>query len=454
MEIKGKNILVMGLGVSGTSTIKALDKLGAKIYLSESKSLDVIKSELETLIDINIKNIYPDNELPDIESIDFAVKNPGIPFDNKIVTTLENRGIEVLTDLELAYRLGLSENLIVITGTNGKTTTTSIVGEMFKNAGKDTHIVGNIGTGILWELVNGKKEDLTVVEASSFQLYSCKKLKASVASILNLSPDHLNWHKTYENYIEAKKNVLLNQDINDFAVLNYDDLNVRKMGEGLRANTLYFSRLEELERGIFLRDSCIIYREMDKEIEIIKIKDLKILGSHNVENAMAAIAIGISMGLEIDLIKETLSNFTAVEHRIEYVEEINGVKYYNDSKGTNVDASIKAIEAVEKDIILIAGGSDKNSDYTEFVKAFKSRVNVLILLGETKYSIEKAARNNGFDNIVLVEDMENAVKTAYLNAKTGDKVLLSPACASWDMYKSFEERGRDFKVNVLNLKGE
>ncbi len=451
MELANKDILIMGLGLTGISNIKTINKLNGNIILYDEKKEEDLVEGLKQISDISMKKYLGGKEV-NLDNIDLVVKNPGIPFDNKIILEAKKRDIDVVTDLELAYRLNLTENLIVITGTNGKTTTTALVGEIFKNANKKTHVVGNIGLGIMWELYNGEKDDIAVVEASSFQLDGTDKLKPKVGAILNITEDHINWHKTYENYFKAKQKVFVNQDSDDFIVLNYDDGKLRDLKDNINSNIIWFSRKEKLENGIYLIDNYIFSNLDGIEKNIIDINDLKILGNHNIENAMVAIGIALAMKIDIDIIVNTLREFKAVEHRIEYVTEINGVKYYNDSKGTNTDASIKAIEAINENIILIAGGADKKSSYDDFIISFKNRVKELILLGETKYDIEKIAKIHGFNNITIVDTMKEAVSKAKKLAIEGDNVLLSPACASLDMYPNFETRGKDFKENILKLK--
>lgn len=451
MDLKDKNILVIGLGISGVSTVKALNKLGAKISVYDEKGKESLKNDLKKIENIKT-DLFLGGKIPLLEKFDLVIKNPGVPFDHGLILEAEKKGIDIVTDLELAYRLNLTDNLIVITGTNGKTTTTTLVGEIFKNAGKTTHIVGNIGLGILWELMNGNKEDYVVVEASSFQLDSCSKLKPKVSSILNISPDHLNWHKSFENYYMAKKKVLVNQDFDDFTILNYDDDRLKRLGENLNTNVIWFSRKEVLENGIFLDSGNLTIREDGNSRVVINKDELNIPGNHNIENALAAIGIANSMGVEIDIIRKTLKAFKSVEHRIEYVDTINKVNFYNDSKGTNIDASIKAIEAIDENIILIAGGADKGCSYDDFINTFQDRVKSLILLGETKYDIEKTALEYGFTNIKIVDNMREAIEEAYKNSREYDNVLLSPACASLDMYPSYEARGEDFKRNVALLK--
>ncbi|GMG96147.1 UDP-N-acetylmuramoyl-L-alanine--D-glutamate ligase [Tepidimicrobium xylanilyticum] len=453
MEFKDKNILILGLGISGISTAKALYKLGARITVSDLRKEDELKENISQIEGLNIDLLLGTNDVP-LDDIDLIVKSPGIPLNIDILKKAYKKNIQVVTDLELAYKINPNANLIVITGTNGKTTTTTLVGEFFKKAGYTTHVVGNIGVGLLWNLVNSNEEDIFVIEASSFQLENTMDFKPKVSLILNITPDHLNWHNTLENYIKAKKKVFINQGKNEFTILNYDDQLLRKMEGEVKSNLIWFSVDNILTKGVYTQDDYIVINDGVKTHKVIKSEDVKILGKHNLENALGAVAIGWIMGLDVDIMKEVLSEFPGVEHRIEYVTTIKGVNFYNDSKGTNPDASTKAIEAIKPPIILIAGGQDKGSDFEDFILAFNDKVKTLILLGETKEKIKNTALKLGFNNIYIVNNMEEAVNKSFEVSESGDNVLLSPACASWDMYSSFEMRGEDFKRAVYRLKEE
>ena len=453
MNLKDKNILIIGLGISGASTVKALNKIGANIYISDTKEKEDLKEYLDEIKDINTKLYLGTNEVP-LEDIDLIVKSPGIPIDLSIFKKAEEKGIEVVTDLELAYRIRLNANFIAITGTNGKTTTTTLTGEYFKKAGFNTHVVGNIGVGLLWDIVNSKEEDIFVIEASSFQLESTKTFNPKISLILNITPDHLNWHGSLENYTNAKKKIFKNQTKDEFTILNYDDINIRAMASEINSNIIWFSLNNKLDKGIYIEKESIIVNTGEKLERVMGIDEIMLPGKHNLENALASIAIAWIMDIDFKIVKDVLKTFPGVEHRIEYIDTINGVKFYNDSKGTNSDASIKAVEAIKAPIILIAGGMDKGTDFDDFIKAFNNKVKALILLGETKEKIKDTALKYGFKNIFLVDDMEEAVKISFSMANKNDNVLLSPACASWDMYPSFEKRGEDFKTLVYNLREE
>ncbi|KPU28323.1 UDP-N-acetylmuramoyl-L-alanyl-D-glutamate synthetase [Caloranaerobacter sp. TR13] len=451
MELKYRNILILGLGISGVSTAKALNKLNVNIIISDRKKEDELKPYIDELRGIKVKYVLGTNDV-DLDNIDLIIKSPGIPLNLPIISKAVEKGIEVITDIELAYRIS-SNQFIAITGTNGKTTTTTLIGEVFKNANKVCHVTGNVGVGILWKLINSNKNDIFVVEVSSFQLESTKYFKPKASVILNITPDHLKWHGSFDNYINAKKKIFANQDKDDYTILNYDDKLLRKLSSEVCSNIIFFSQCHELENGVYVKDNKIVVNDGKKIIPVISCNEIKIPGKHNLENALAAVSVGWVMGVDLEVIADTLRNFEGVEHRLEFVDEINGVSFYNDSKATNPDAAIKAIEAIESPIILIAGGLDKGNEFDEFISSFNNKVKELILLGETAIKIKDAAIKLGFRNIHIVENMEKAVEKSYELAKSGDNVLLSPACASWDMYKNFEERGKDFKRAVNSLRG-
>lgn len=451
MELLGKNVLVIGLGISGVSTVKALDKLGAKIWVTDSKSEEELGDILSNLADISLNKHLGVSDM-DISQVDFIVKSPGVPPSIPILRKARDMHIEIMSDIELAYRLNKANKMIAITGTNGKTTTTSLVGEVLKAANLRTHVVGNIGRGILDSLLDAEEGDIFLIEASSFQLEDTNFFKPKVSLILNLAPDHLDWHKSYDNYIRAKKKIFINQDGEDYVVLNYDDALLRSFEDEIKANIIWFSTNEILDQGIYIDGRDIVIKLGRDKIHLMQQDDMKLLGRHNLENVLACIGICYAMGVDLDIVKATIQEFKGVEHRLEYVMEWQGISYYNDSKGTNPEASIKAIEAIPEPIIIIAGGYDKASDFDDFVKAFKGKVKTLILLGETKYSIKASADKFNFKDYHIVESLEEAVQLASRLGNAGDHVLLSPACASWDMFNSFEERGRAFKDAVFKLR--
>ena len=452
MNLKNKNILLVGLAKTGVSTIKLLDKLEANIIVNDIKDKEKLKDILLELKDMKnaeyILGYHPEN----VDHIDMAVVSPGVPLDLPFILKLKEKNIEIIGEVELAYRLSKNPVFVGITGTNGKTTTTSLVGEIFKSDKKDTYIVGNIGNPVIDTVETTNENSYLITELSSFQLESIVDFKPKVATILNFSPDHLNRHHTMENYVAAKANIFKNQDKNDFAILNYDDEKVRELSSKCNGKVIFFSRKEKVDKGVYLDENGNIVINIDEKIVLLNKKDLSLPGNHNLENCMSAIAMAYACGVNLETLKHVLKTFKAVEHRLEYVRTLNNIMFVNDSKGTNPDSTIKAITSYEKPVILIAGGYNKDSDYNELLEIGKENIKALVLMGETAEIIEQCAKEKDYKTIIRVNNMKEAVKVSYDLAKNGDVVLLSPACASWDMYKSFEERGNDFKDNVNNLK--
>ncbi len=452
MNLKDKKILLVGLAKTGVSTIKHLDKLGANIIVNDIKNKETLSEILKELDDLSnveyILGYHPEN----VDDIDMAVVSPGVPLDLPFILKLKSKDIEIIGEVELAYRLSNKPMFIGITGTNGKTTTTSLVGEIFKEANVDTYIVGNIGNPVIDTVGIANEKSVLVTELSSFQLESIDTFKPKVSAILNFTEDHLNRHHTMQNYIEAKARILMNQNSEDFCILNYDDEKVRELSDRVKAKKIFFSRKKQLEEGIYLDTDNNIVIDINDKIVLLNKEELSLPGNHNLENCMAAIGISYVSNVDIEVIKGVLKTFAAVEHRQEFVRNLNGIMFVNDSKGTNPDSTIKAIQSYKRPIILIAGGMDKQSDFNELLEVAKENVKALVLLGETAPKIESIAKEKGFERIYKVKNMKEAVNTSYEIADKEDVVLLSPACASWDMYKSFEVRGNDFKDNVHNLK--
>lgn len=450
MNLKNKKVLVLGLGITGISTIKALDKLGADIVLSDKKTEEDLKDVLDKINYISMEKHLNTDEF-DLQGIDLIIKSPGIPPFVKLLKIANENGIEVITDIEFAYRVSQNKNFIAITGTNGKTTSTMLTGEILRKAKIKTHVVGNIGTGIMDKILEAGNDDVFVTELSSFQLEHTSTFKPKIGLITNITPDHLDWHGSFENYRDAKLKIFRNQDKMDYLILNYDDINLRGLKNKVKSKVIYFSTKEKLQEGIYADEEYIIINYHNDSLKLMRCDELKILGKHNLENALGCIGIAIAMGISIDILKEALKTFQGVEHRLEFVATWDGITFYNDSKGTNPDASMKAVEAVKKPIILIAGGYDKGSSYDEFIRSFNGKVKTLILLGQTKEKIKEAAMANNFTNFFLVNNMKEAVGVSSKIGIQGDNVLLSPACASWGMYKNYEERGKDFKKEVFDL---
>ena len=450
MQLDGKKVLVVGTGKSGIAAIKLLAAKNADIVVLEGNK-DADKNDIAQRIGSDISYDLIIGELPVqvMEKIDIAVLSPGVPTDLPFVIELQELNIPVWGEIELAYICGAGK-VFAITGTNGKTTTTALTGEIMKTYFKSVFVVGNIGMPYTEYALDMKDSSVTVAEVSSFQLETINKFRPEVSAILNITPDHLNRHHTMECYVEAKARIARNQTKDQVCVLNYEDDYLRKIAKDIPADIFWFSSETKLDRGIWLEGEDIIYCDKEK-IKVCTIHDMKLLGKHNYENVMAAVAIAMHAGVPIDCIRKAVKEFNAVEHRIEFVKEVNGVKYYNDSKGTNPDAAIKAVEAMVSPTVVIGGGYDKQSSYEEWIASFGDKVKCLVLLGATKDKIAKTARKARFENIIMVESLEEAVKVSIEQAEPGDAVLLSPACASWDMFKSFEERGTMFKEFVHKL---
>ncbi|WP_313132454.1 UDP-N-acetylmuramoyl-L-alanine--D-glutamate ligase [Anaerocolumna sp.] len=452
MDIKHKKVLVFGTGISGMAAVKLLQQTEADITLYDG-NVNLNKEDIAAKLPKDFKGNIILGELPEnlLKQLDLAVLSPGVPTDLEIVNKMRDNQIPIWGEVELAYYFSKGK-IAAITGTNGKTTTTTLVGEIMKTYYNSVFVVGNIGVPYTEMVLNAKEDSITIAEMSSFQLETIHEFKPDVSAILNITPDHLNRHHTMEKYIEAKVNITKNQDQNDVCVLNYEDSTLREIGEKLKTKVFFFSSLHSLDNGIYLEDENIYYSIDKKRALICNIHELNIFGRHSYENVMAATAIGISLGVPIDSIRKAIINFVAVEHRIEFVTTKNGITYYNDSKGTNPDASMKAIESMRTPTLLIAGGYDKGSDFDDWVESFGGKIRCLVLLGQTKDKIAATARRHGFNNIIMVESLLEAVEVCADKANQGDSVLLSPACASWGMFQNYEERGRLFKEYVKNLK--
>ena len=446
-----KNALVAGTGESGISAAKLLIAHGVKVTLFDENEKRDKNDLMEKLSQSELVTILL-GKLTDevLKQTDIMVISPGIPVDSAFVEDIKKAGIPVWSEIELAYYFGKGK-IAAITGTNGKTTTTALVGEIVKAWNPKTIVVGNIGIPYT-ELCDTTDDDsATVAEISSFQLETIVDFHPNVSAILNLTPDHLNRHYTFENYGNVKKSITKNQTEDDVVVLNYDDDHTRAMAEGIRPRVVYFSRLEKPAGGVYVEDGHIVIEANGEKIDVLALKDLILLGSHNVENVLAAVGISYYMGVPVNVIRDVAVSFKAVEHRIEYVKTVAGVDYYNDSKGTNPHAAIKGIQAMNRPTVLIGGGYDKDSAYDEWIDAFDGKVKKLVLLGATRDKIAETARAHGFEDIEMADTFEEAFAKCVENAKPGDAVLLSPACASWGMFKNYEERGDKFKELVNNL---
>ncbi len=446
--MKNKNILVVGLGVSGIACVKSLSRLGANIFAYD-ESFEKASKKMCELEGIKAEYFFGEENIEKIKMniLDMAIKSPGIKYEVPIIQRLLQKKIKIISDIEAAYKVTESK-IVSITGTNGKTTTTTLIGEIVRASGKKYRVTGNIGSGMFFDSINSDKDSLLIAEVSSFQLAGTYEYKPSVSIITNITPDHMDYHKTMENYVEAKFKNVINQDANDCAVLNYEDKYLREFSDKVKAQKIFFSSERVLDEGIYSDNGKMFFRHNGITDFIIDIKDIFIPGKHNLENAMAAAGAALCLGIGKSEIAYVLKEFKGVEHRLEFCGDFNGVKFYNDSKGTNPDASIKAIQGIEKPIILIAGGYDKKSPYDEFIKSFDNKIKALVLLGQTAADIDTCARKYGFENIYHVKNMDEAVHKCFDLSRTGDNVVLSPACASWGMYPNYEVRGRDFKERV------
>ena len=452
MNRKEKRYLVAGTGKSGAAAAGLLKKQQMDVTLYDGNENLDIQGFYEKHPELNdVKILLGELSAEEMKGFDILVLSPGIPTDIPMVENMRNLGITVWGEVELAYAFSKGK-VLAVTGTNGKTTTTSLLGEIMKSSFSDVKVVGNIGIPYTSVALDTREDTVTVAEISSFQLETIENFAPKVTAILNITPDHLNRHHTMENYTAVKESITKNQGRDGICVLNYEDEVLRKFGESLPLKVIYFSSRRELEEGLFYKDDCIYLAQEGKVTKILPVKELNLLGRHNYENVMAAVAISMAMKVPLPVIRRVVKEFKAVEHRIEYVTEKRGVKFYNDSKGTNPDAAIQGIRAMVRPTFLIGGGYDKQSAYGEWIDAFEGKVKELVLIGQTREAIAETARKHGFTNIILKDTLEEAVKLCYEHAKSGDAVLLSPACASWGMFTDYEERGRVFKEIVNSLK--
>ena len=452
MNYRGKTVLVVGAARSGIAAARFLLASGARVILTDAKRLEALP------------NIAPLLESPGFTGqlelelgghrdqsfgrCDFIVVSPGVPLRLPEFETSRKAGIPILAEIELAYR-HLKGKIIGITGSNGKTTTTTLVSELLTGAGLRGHAAGNIGTPLIGFAADSTPDDLYAVELSSFQLESVDQFRPAIASILNLTPDHMDRYADFEDYIAAKQRIFLNQSKTDFAVLNFDDPRTAAIAARVQSTPVMFSRLAEVEQGAFVRNGMVIYRDAAGRKELFPVNAVPLKGAHNLENVLAACAMSILAGADPGCLEESIRKFKGVEHRIEWVSDIDGVQYYNDSKATNIDATIKSLESFPGNLILIAGGRDKAGDFTVLRSLIRERVKHLVLIGEASDKIKKAL--SGTVGMSEAQSMQEAVSICRGLARPGDVVLLAPACASFDMFEDYEHRGRVFKEAVRKL---
>lgn len=456
MECQNEKLIIIGSGASGIGAAKLAVSKKADVTLYDQKTLEKhsleTRSVLEKLEQTGVKMLLGAEMIEHILEYQLIIKSPGVPMDLPFLLQAKKNGVRIIGEFEFAAKYCLAD-IIAITGTNGKTTTTSLVGNIARAHMSDTYVVGNIGRPFSEDVKQITKGSQVIAEVSSFQLEASQDFHPKVSSVLNIEPDHLNRHGTMESYITIKESIFQNQEPDDFTVLNYDDPNCRLMGSKTKAQLLWFSANEKVVPGSYLEDGYIIEHLGEKAHRVCHINDLKILGSHNVENALAAVAITTIMGIPMATIQKELTAFTGVPHRTEYVGSKKGVDFFNDSKATNPEAAIKGLLAMEKKVRLIVGGMDEKIDLTKWIQLFPEFVQGAYVIGETKNQFIDGFKAQKFEQYKTFETLEEAVTQAYEDAGEGECILLSPGCASWDMFKSFEQRGDLFKNVFYSLKG-
>ena len=452
MDLNNKRILVVGMARSGIAAAELLHRHGAVAVLSDRKKEDAFGTELDVLRQIGCEFRLGEDPVALLEECDGLVISPGVPITAPVVKAAQEKGKPMAGELELASSL-LKGDMVAISGTNGKTTTTPLLGKIFENAGRTTHVAGNIGYPLSAVAMESKPEDVSVVEVSSFQLESIETFHPCVAALTNITEDHLNRHGTMEEYIRLKKRLFENQTEADFAVLNLDDPTLAAMAGDLKGQVAFFSRTQPVENGAFVEDGQIVWQWNGARRMICEADQILIPGPHNLENALTATAMACAMGVPAPVIRHTLLSFTGVEHRIEKARVFQGVTYINDSKGTNVDSTIKAVQSMKAPTVILLGGYDKHTDFMPLCQEMvqTSWIRHAVVMGETARQIREQLQEAGFTAITQAYSMQDAVDKARTLAVPGGNVLLSPACASFDMFSDYEERGRVFKqiVNAL-----
>ena len=455
MDFEKKNVLVVGMARSGVAAAQLLRASGAVVTVNDSKTEEELGQQLSPLEGLQVERRFGCGAMELLEGKDCLVISPGIPDTAPFVVKAKEMGIYVIGELELAAQLGKGI-LVAVTGTNGKTTTVSLLGEIFANAGKVTHVVGNIGYPYSLAAMVSTKEDVTVCEVSSFQMETADTFHPRVAVLTNLTEDHLNRHGTMEVYISLKMRMFANQDARDFAVFNADDPAQEKLWGQVKSRVLKFSRRKELEAGAFVRDGEIWFALDGRERRICGADEVRIPGPHNLENALAAVCAAAALNVPGPVIRHTLKTFRGVEHRIESVRELDGIEYINDSKGTNVDSTIKAVQTMTRPTVILLGGYDKHTSFDPLAREMADTPQMIhaVVMGETAEVIRCSLERAGFHRITSAQTLREAVETARSLAPEGGCVLLSPACASFDMFRDYEERGRIFKEIVMGLQSQ
>ncbi len=448
----GQRALVVGLARSGVAAAQLLHQIGAVVTVNDSKSREELGSMVDELDSLPVVRRYGCPAMECLKDQDILVLSPGIPDTADFVVQAKQQGIRVIAEIELAYEVSRGD-LVAVTGTNGKTTTVTLLNQMFTDAGRCSHAVGNIGYPYSAAVLHEGEHDTYVCECSSFQMETVDGFHPRAAALLNITEDHLNRHGTMEEYTRLKMRIFEKQTQEDYAVFNADDPGLEGLKEKVRSQVLLFSRKHEVVQGAFLCEGKVIFRKDGKDTDIIRAEEIYIPGPHNLENAMAAVCIAMVSGLSAESVAQTLRTFQGVEHRIEFTRELDGIRYYNDSKGTNVDSTLCAVHTMNRPSVIILGGSDKHADFTPLAKAMVASpyIQSAVLIGVTGPQIEKSLLEAGFDSIIKAVSMQDAVEKARAQAKQGWNVLLSPACASFDMFHDYEERGRVFKSIVHAL---
>ncbi len=449
MELKNKRVLVVGLGKSGIAAARFLKARGAQVTVSDIRPAGLI-SELPALLDAGIMVETGSHGLLTFRRQDLIVVSPGVPLDTPELSTVRALGIPIVGELELGVQF-LEGQIVAITGSNGKTTTTTLIGEILKASGRPTLVGGNIGRPVVDMLAEATSESWSVLEVSSFQLETIETFRPKIALVLNITPDHLDRHGSFEAYAAAKTRITENQTAEDFLILNAEDEPTKLVAAKTKAQVYWFSPRRQVKQGAFVHGESILFRAKEGgEVEpVMPVSEIPLAGAHNVENVLAAVCAARLAGVHAQTIREAVAGFRAVEHRLEFVRELNGVRWFNDSKATNVDATTKAVEAFPGGIWLILGGKDKDSDYSTLSPLLRSRVKAVITIGSAAEKIE--AHLAGVVKIERAETIERAVAWARKQAKSGDVVLLAPACSSFDQFENYEHRGRVFKELVRAL---
>jgi UDP-N-acetylmuramoylalanine--D-glutamate ligase len=448
MDLRNKRVLVVGLGKSGVASALFLRSRGARVTVSDAKPEAELRDEILLLLEHGITVETGGHGDRTFRGQDLIVVSPGVPVDAPQLVQARSLGEPVIGEIELAAHF-LSGQIVAITGANGKTTTTSLAGEIIAAGKFSTLVGGNIGTPAISFADEAGPTTWIVLEVSSFQLETIVEFRPRIAVILNITPDHLDRHKTFDNYVNTKARIFENQQADDFAVLNADDATTAGLSERTRAQVFWFSRKKEIEKGAFVRGAQIYFRDGRHERQILPLAEVSLKGGHNLENVLAGVSIGMVAGCQPEQIQDAVRNFKAVEHRLEFVARVASVDYYNDSKATNVDATIKALESFPANVHLILGGKDKGSDYSVLQELLRERVKRVYTIGAAAAKIESQIQ--GAAEIEHAETLENAVRRASEIALEGDVILLAPACASFDQFQSYEHRGRVFKETVHSL---